>query len=100
MHSSVSVSGLCFPGLSALEELDAVAEIGATHTTLLTGLVAHAGPAAIVSHGGNVGVDVQALIGGTNPRLDALATWPEARGELMRAVDLAAGVGAKVIYML
>ena len=29
MHRSLSVSGLCFPGLSALEELDAVANIGA-----------------------------------------------------------------------
>jgi sugar phosphate isomerase/epimerase len=100
MHSSLSVSGLCFPGLSALHELDAVANIGATHTTLPVGIVTQAGPAAVLAHGRDLGVDVPALIGGTGPFLDEAATWPAARGQLMRAVDVAAEVEAKVIYML
>ncbi len=100
MHHSLSVSGLCFPGLAAVAELDAVAEIGATHTTLPLATVAQAGPTVVRTHGDTVGVDVQALVGGTGPLLDAPATWPAGRGQLMGAVDLAAGVGAKVIYML
>lgn len=100
MHSSLSVSGLCFPGLAAVEELDEVAAIGATHTTLPLAKVAQAGPTVVRSHGDTVGVDVQALVGGTGPLLDAPETWPAGREQLMGAVDLAAGVGAKVIYML
>jgi sugar phosphate isomerase/epimerase len=100
MHDRLSVSGLCFPGLSAIETLDVVAEIGAHHTTLQVGAVSQAGPAAVRSRGDALGVAVDALIGGTGPILDEPATWPAARKQLMTAVDLADGVRATTIYML
>jgi sugar phosphate isomerase/epimerase len=100
MHDRLSVSGLCFPGRSAGEVLDAVAAIGARHTTLQLGVVSAAGPAAVRRRSQAAGVAVEALIGGGGPFLDDRATWPAARDRLLRAVDLAADVEATTIYLL
>jgi sugar phosphate isomerase/epimerase len=100
MHDRLSVSGLCFPGRSAFDVLDAVAGIGARHTTLQLPVVSEAGEGAVRGRSEAQGVAVEALIGGGGPVLDDGATWPAARERLTRAVDLAAGVGATTIYML
>ena len=89
MHDKLSVSGLCFPGRSAVEVLDAVAETGARHTTLQLDVVSRAGQAAVREHSQAVGVAVEALIGGRGPTLDDQATWPAARERLAHAVDTA-----------
>ena len=100
MHDRLSVSGLCFPGRSATDVQDAVAEIGAHHTTLQLPAVSEAGQVAVRGRSEALGVAVEALIGGAGPVLDDEATWPAARERLTRAIDLAAGVGATTIYML
>jgi sugar phosphate isomerase/epimerase len=100
MHDRLSVSGLCFPGRSATEVLDAVAAIGARRTTLQLGVVSQAGEAAVRRHSQSSGVAVEALIGGSGPVLNDRSTWPAARERLVRAVNLATGIGATSIYLL
>jgi sugar phosphate isomerase/epimerase len=100
MHDRLSVSGLCFPGRSATATLDAVAQIGAGHTTLQLVSVDQDGPEVVRTRREDLGVTVEALIGGGGPALNDQASWPGARERLVRAVDTAVGVGARSIYML
>ncbi|MCU1362943.1 MAG: hypothetical protein JWM55_771 [Acidimicrobiaceae bacterium] len=100
MNDRLSVSGLCFPGMSPTDVLDNVAEMGATHTTLRAPAVAGSGPAVVRSHGEAVGVGIEALIGGPGPILDERATWADARDRLNESVDVAAAAGAHLVYML
>jgi sugar phosphate isomerase/epimerase len=100
MDSRLSVSSLCFPGMPVTEVLDTVAGIGATHTTLSVGPVTLAGPADVLEHSRRVGVGVEALIGGTGPMLHDPDTWPDFRSQVNAGVDVAAAVGARLVYML
>jgi sugar phosphate isomerase/epimerase len=82
------------------EVLDTVAGLGAAHTTLSVGAVALAGPANVLKHSRRVGVGVEALIGGTGPILHEPETWPDFRSQVDAGVDVAAAVGARLVYML
>jgi sugar phosphate isomerase/epimerase len=99
VHGTLSVSGLCFPGRSALDVLDAVADIGAAHTTLAANVVSDAGAAQVRKHGDSLGVQVAALIGGV-PNLDDPHTVSASRDQILSAIATAAAVGARVVYMV
>jgi sugar phosphate isomerase/epimerase len=99
-HDQLSVSALCFPGMSPLDVLDTVAGIGARHTTLMAGTVLDAGPAEVAGHARAVGIAVAGLVGGIGPNLDEPGTWASGRDQVRRSTDAAAAVGATVVYTL
>lgn len=102
-HPRVSVSGLCFPELSALDTLEAVAALGVTNASLTGAKVRAAGAEAVAAasrrHGVRVVTTTAAL--GLDLRPGAAADAVAARLREARVdVDNAAAVGAGTVYGL
>lgn len=102
-HPRVSVSGLCFPELSALDTLEAVAALGVTNASLTGAKVRAAGAEAVAAasrrHGVRVVTTTAALGLDLRPGAGADAVAAQLR-EARVDVDNAAAVGAGTVYGL
>lgn len=100
MHPRVCVSGLCFPALSAPDAIEAIARLGVASTSMTGAKARAAGADAVVAASRRHGVAVVATTGALG--LD-LSSGHARETSLVRAeqdVDLAAAVGAPVMYGL
>jgi len=100
VHPRVSVSGLCFPELSATAAIEAVGALGAA-TTSVTGAKARAaGPEAVAAAGRRHGVKIAATTGALGLDLSSGRASDASRRRAEADIDLAAAVGAGVMYGL
>jgi sugar phosphate isomerase/epimerase len=100
VHPRVCVSGLCFPELSALDALDAIAGLGVENASLTGAKVRESGAAAVAAAARRHGVKVVTTTGALG--LD-LSSGRASAASLRRArddIDLAAAVGAAAMYGL
>jgi sugar phosphate isomerase/epimerase len=100
VHPRISVSGLCFPELPAPSAIEAVAALGAASTSITGAKARAAGAEAVIAAGRRHGVKIVTTTGALG--LD-LSSRPASAASLRRAqedVDLAAAVGATVMYGL
>jgi sugar phosphate isomerase/epimerase len=100
VHPRVCVSGLCFPGLSATDAIEAVAGLGAGNTSVTGAKARASGAGAVVAAGRRHGVKIVTTTGALG--LD-LSSGQASAASLRRAeqdIDLAAAVGAAVMYGL
>jgi sugar phosphate isomerase/epimerase len=100
MHPRIAVSGLCLPELSAVEAIEAVAEIGVRNTSMLATKLREAGADAVAAAGRRCDVKTTAVA--TSPGFGVSASEPLA-GQLEQArmdIDLASAVGASSLYAL
>ena len=89
MHPRVSVSGLCFPELSALDALEAIAGLGVANTSMTGAKARESGAGAVAAaarrHGvkivtttGALGLDLSSAAGVRRvaaPRASRTSTW-------------------------
>ncbi|MFG1923395.1 sugar phosphate isomerase/epimerase family protein [Cryptosporangium sp. NPDC048952] len=110
-HPRISVSGLCFPELSAVETIEVVAGLGVANTSLTGRKVRESGADKVAAAARAHGVRVVTTTGALGPglrRADADADARHAAGgagdawlrDARRDVDNAATVGAGVVYGL
>jgi sugar phosphate isomerase/epimerase len=100
MHPRVCVSGLCFPELSALDALAAIAGLGVANASLTGQKVRESGADAVVAAARRHGVRIVTTTGALG--LD-LSSGQVSGASLRRAredIDLAAAVGAAAMYGL
>ena len=100
LHPRVCVSGLCFPRLSALDALAAIAGLGAANASLTGAKVRESGAEAVAAASRRRGVKIVTTTGALG--LD-LSSGQASGASLERAradIDLAATVGASVMYGL
>ena len=100
MHPRVCVSGLCFPELSALDALTAIAGLGVANTSLTGQKVRESGADAVVAAARRHGVSIVTTTGALG--LD-LSSGQASGASLRRAredIDLAATAGAAAMYGL
>ena len=100
MHPRVSVSGLCFPGLSAPSAIEAIGRLGVARTSVTGAKARAAGAAAVVAAGRQHGVTVAATSGALDYDLSSVEGAGASRRRAERDIDLAAAVGAPVMYGL
>jgi sugar phosphate isomerase/epimerase len=99
-HPRVCVSGLCFPELSALDALEAIADLGAANASMTGAKVRESGAEAVAAASRRLGVKVVTTTGALG--LD-LSSGQASGASLRRArqdIDLAAAVGAGAMYGL
>ena len=100
MHPRISVSGLCFPELSATDAIEAIAGLGVVSASLTGAKVRESGTGAVIAAGRRHGVKIVTTTGALG--LD-LSSGEASGASLRRArqdIDLAAAVGATVMYGL
>ena len=100
MHQRVCVSGLCFPELSALDALGAIAGLGAANASMTGAKVRESGAGAVAAAARRLGVKIVAMTGALG--LD-LSSGQASGASLRRAeedIDAAATVGAAAVYGL
>jgi len=100
VHPRISVSGLCFPELSATEAIEAIAGLGAANASITGTKARESGAESVVAAGRRHGVKIIATTGALG--LD-LSSGRASEASLRRAeqdIDLAAAVGAAVMYGL
>jgi sugar phosphate isomerase/epimerase len=100
VHPRVSVSGLCFPELSAPDAIEAIAGLGVSNGSLTSAKVRESGAGAVIAAGRRHGVRIVTTTGALG--LD-LSSGPASAASLRRTerdIDLAAVVGAAVMYGL
>jgi sugar phosphate isomerase/epimerase len=100
VHPRVCVSGLCFPELSATGAIEAIAGLGAGNTSVTGAKARASGAGAVAAAGRRHGVKIVTTTGALG--LD-LSSGQASVASLRRAeqdIDLAAGVGAAVMYGL
>ena len=100
MHPRVSVSGLCFPELSAPDAIAAIGRLGVARTSVTGAKARAAGAAAVVAAGREHGVAVAATTGALALDLSSVEAAGASRRRAERDIDLAAAVGAPVMYGL
>ena len=100
MHPRVSVSGLCFPGLSAPDAIEAVAGLGAARTSVTGTKARAAGAGPVVAACRRHGVKIAATTGALAFDLSSPAAAAASRQRAEQDIDLAAAVGAAVTYGL
>ena len=100
MHPRVSVSGLCFPELSAPDAIEAIAGLGAVSTSVTGAKARAAGAGAVVAAGRRHGVKIVTTTGSLAPDLSSVEAAGAARRRAEQDIDLAAAVGASVMYGL
>ncbi|HEX9039394.1 MAG TPA: sugar phosphate isomerase/epimerase family protein [Trebonia sp.] len=100
MHPKVCVSGLCFPGLSATDAIEAIGGLGAASTSVTGAKVRAAGAAAVVAAGRRHGVKISTTTGALALDLSSGPAAAASRQRAERDIDLAAAVGATVMYGL
>jgi sugar phosphate isomerase/epimerase len=100
MHPRVSVSGLCFPRLSAVDAIEAVAGLGVGSMSLTGAKVRESGPGEVVAAARRCGVAIVTVTGSI--AVD-LSSGQASAASLLRSrqdIDQAAAVGAGVMYGL
>jgi sugar phosphate isomerase/epimerase len=100
VHPRVSVSGLCFPELSAADAIEVIAGLGVANASITGAKARESGTEAVVAAGRRHGVKIVTTTGTLG--LD-LSSGQASDASLRRAkqdVDLAAAVGAGVMYGL
>ena len=100
MHPRVSVSGLCFPGLSATAAIEAVAGLGAASTSMTGAKARAAGPGAVAAASRRHGVKIVTTTGALAFDLSSGQAAAASRRRAEQDVDLASAVGAPVMYGL
>jgi sugar phosphate isomerase/epimerase len=100
VHPRISVSGLCFPQLSAVDALAAVAGLGAANASLTGAKVRESGAGAVAAASLRHGVKIVTTTGALGLDLSSgQASGPSLR-RAREDIDLAAAVGATVMYGL
>jgi sugar phosphate isomerase/epimerase len=100
MHPRVCVSGLCFPELSALDALEAIAGLGVANASMTGVKVRESGTEAVAAAARRLGVSIVTTTGALG--LD-LSSGQASGASLRRAredIDVAAAVGAGAMYGL
>ncbi|HEX3923105.1 MAG TPA: TIM barrel protein [Streptosporangiaceae bacterium] len=100
MHPRVSVSGLCFPELSATEAIEAVAWLGAGCTSVTGAKARSAGAGAVVAASRRHRVTIAAATGALGLDLSSPQAADASQRRARADIDLAAAVGAGVMYGL
>ena len=100
MHPRVSVSGLCFPDLSAPDAIEAIAGLGVGSTSVTGAKARASGAEAVVAAGRRHGVTIVTTTGALALDLSSGEAAGASRGRAERDIDLAAAVGAAVMYGL
>ena len=100
MHPRVCVSGLCFPELSALDALEAIASLGVANASMTGRKVRESGAEAVVTASRRRGVKIVTTTGALGLDLSpGQASGPSLR-RAREDIDLAAAVGAAAMYGL
>ena len=94
------MSGLCFPGLSATDAIEAIAGLGAASASMTGAKARAAGAGAVVAAGRRHGVKVVTTTGTLALDLSSAEACDASRERAARDIDLAAAVGAAVMYGL
>lgn len=100
MHPRVSVSGLCFPELAAPDAIEAVAGLGVASTSVTGAKARAAGAAAVAAACRRHGVKIAATTGALAFGLSSPTAAAASRQRTEQDIDLAAAVGATVMYGL
>jgi sugar phosphate isomerase/epimerase len=100
MHPRVCVSGLCFPGLSAVDALEAVAWLGVASTSVTGAKVRECGAGAVIAASRRYGVKIVTTTGALGLDLSSGHASGASLGRARADIDLAAAVGASVMYGL
>jgi sugar phosphate isomerase/epimerase len=99
-HDRISVSGLCFPRLTAVESVRAVGELGVTKTSMTSASLRDSGVSAVRDACAQAGVEVVTTTAiarfDLRPGADVSAQLQQARDD----IDQAAAVGATSVYTL
>jgi sugar phosphate isomerase/epimerase len=100
VHPRVSVSGLCFPRLSATAAIEAIAGLGAASASMTGAKVRASGAEAVVAAARRHGVTIVTTTGTLALDLSSGQASAASLGRARQDVDLAAAVGARVMYGL
>jgi sugar phosphate isomerase/epimerase len=100
VHPRVSVSGLCFPELSATDAIEVVAALGVANASLTGAKARAAGPEAVVAASRRHGVKIVTTTGALGLDLSSGQASDASRRQAEADIDLAAAVGAGVMYGL
>ena len=94
------MSGLCFPELSAADAIEAIAGLGAASASITGAKARAAGAGAVVAASRRHGVKVVTTTGTLALDLSSAEACDASRERAARDIDLAAAVGAAVMYGL
>jgi sugar phosphate isomerase/epimerase len=100
VHPRISISGLCFPRLSAVDAIEAIAGLGAGSASLTGDKVRQAGTVAVVAAGRRHGVKIVTTTGALGLDLSSGEASVVSLSRARQDVDLAAAVGARAMYGL
>jgi sugar phosphate isomerase/epimerase len=100
MHPRVSVSGLCFPRLSAVDAIEAIADLGVGSASLTGAKVRDSGPWEVRAAARRRGVNVVTTTGTLALDLSSGEASAASPSRARQDIDLAAAVGATVMYGL
>jgi len=100
MHPRVCVSGLCFPELSALDALAAIAGLGVANASMTGAKVRESGAAAVAAASRRLGVKVVTTTGALGLDLSSGQASAASLRRAERDIDVAAAVGAGAMYGL
>ena len=100
MHPRVSVSGLCFPGLSATDAIEAIAGLGAANASITGAKARASGAGPVVAAARRHGVRIVTTTGALGLDLSSAEASDASRRRAEQDIDLAAAVGATVMYGL
>jgi len=100
VHPRVSVSGLCFPGLSATDAIEAIAGLGVTSASVTGAKARASGADAVVAASRRHGVKIVTTTGALSLDLTSGQASAASRRRAEQDIDLAAAVGAAVMYGL
>jgi sugar phosphate isomerase/epimerase len=100
VHPRVSVSGLCFPKLSATDAIEAIASLGVGNASITGAKARQSGAGAVVAASRRHGVTIVTTTGALGLDLSSRQASAASRRRGEQDVDLAAAVGAAVMYGL
>ena len=100
MHPRVSVSGLCFPALPATDAIEAIAGLSVTSASLTGAKVRESGAGDVLVAARRRGVNIVTTTGTLALDLSSGQASAASLGRARADVDLAAAVGARVMYGL
>jgi sugar phosphate isomerase/epimerase len=100
VHPRVSVSGLCFPKLSATDAIEAIAGLGVANASITAAKARQSGAGAVVAASRRHGVTIVTTTGALGLDLSSAQASAASRRRGEQDIDLAAAVGAAVMYGL
>ncbi len=100
MHPRVSVSGLCFPELSATDAIEAIAGLGVANASITGAKARESGAGRVLAAGRRHGVKIVTTTGALGLDLSSGQASAASRRRARQDIDLAATVGATVMYGL